>query len=249
MSDIRIVSVVLVVVLAGTVSAQVNMEDQRRSLSVNGISGDVKAAYALTLGNSELYVLGISPNAVWRLGKHQVFTVNELERVSSEDGSIINRGFSHLRYNFDLAPCFAFETFTQAQYDKSQDLVARYLAGAGLRVSFIRQEGLLFAVGVAGMFEYEELSAGDIARPVRSSNYVSVRLGEGNRLKLTATSYVQPAVSDWGDLRVLTEIELTVIIASDFSFTHSLSYRYDSEPPAGVKEYDLKLQNGLKLAF
>jgi len=246
---LRISVILLLVLAAASLSAQVNMEKERRALAGNGVSGDLGVTYSLILGNSELYELGLSPNAVWRLRRHQVFTINELERVSSDDGSIINKGFSHLRYNFDLARCFVYEAFAQAQYDKSRDLIARYLAGAGLRTKIIRRDGMLLALGITGMYEYEESSSGEITRLARSSDYISVKIDNGGRLILGATAYFQPAVSDWSDLRVLVEADLTATIAGNLAFTHSLSYRYDSEPPAGIKEYDLEIRNGLKLIF
>jgi hypothetical protein len=249
MDTFRIAITVFIILLAGVVSAQVNMEKERRGLATSGISGDIGVTYSLTLGNSELYELGITPNAVWRFQRHQIFTVNELERVSSGDGTIINKGFSHLRYNFDLTRIFVYEAFGQAQYDKSQDLTARYLAGTGLRIKIIRQDRILLAIGVTGMYEYEELSSGEITRLARSSYYISIKINDGDRLSLGATAYFQPAVSDWSDLRILTEVDLSVTIAGNIAFTHSLGYRYDSDPPAGIREYDLEIKNGLKFTF
>lgn len=246
---IRIFCLLLILLCAIPVSGQVNMEKARRGLETSGFSGDIGLTYALTLGNSELYLLGLSPNIVWRHRRHQIFTINELQRVSTDDGAIINKGFSHLRYNFDLGRLPVYEAFAQAQYDKSRDLTARYLAGTGLRLRIVQRESTTFAIGIAGIYEYEELSSGEITKLIRASDYLSFRLRSGDRLTISGTAYLQPAFSDFDDIRILLEANLAFGITGDLSFTHTLGYRYDSLPPPDIKEYDLSIKNGLSFMF
>lgn len=99
------------------------------------------------------------------------------------------------------------------------------------------------------MYEYEKLTSGVDSRTFRVSSYVSVSVRKADRFSVSSTTYVQPAADRIADIRVLNESELAVAISSFLSLTTTLSYRYDSEPPAGVKEYDLSLSQGLKVRF
>lgn len=228
---------------------QVNTEKLRRGLDEDGFAGGIEATYSITKGNSDLVEFGLAPGFVWRAGKHQTFMINELETASSDGGDLINKGFTHLRYNHELHSHWVYELFLQAQFDKSQDLTARYLAGSGMRLRLVRRELTQLAVGTTAMFEYEEIDSGEIIRIVRSSNYISFRAENPDRTTLSSTVYIQPKLSDANDIRILAEAALEINISKNLAFTNTLTYRYDSEPPEGIKEYDLKIKGGLKIIF
>jgi len=228
---------------------QVNTEKLRRGLDDDGFDGAVEAAYSVTKGNSDLVEFGLAPGFVWRSGKHQTFMINELETTSSDGADLINNGFSHLRYNYELHRRWVYEAFLQAQYNKSQDLVARYLAGSGVRLNLLRRNSTHGAVGITAMYEYEELDSGEITRIMRGSNYLSGRIERPEKWSLSATAYIQPRLSDWSDIRVLADLALDVGLSRHLSLTNTVGYRYDSEPPDGIKEYDLKVKGGLKIGF
>jgi hypothetical protein len=228
---------------------QVNTEKLRRGLDEDGFAGGVEAVYSITQGNSDLMVFGLMPGFVWRIGGSQIFMINELETASADGGDLINRGFSHLRFNYELHPSWVYELFLQAQYDKSQDLAARYLAGSGLRMRIIRKELTQLSVGVGAMFEYEEVDSGEITRIARGSNYISFRTEKPDRSAISSTVYIQPKFSDANDIRILGEAALELMISNNLAFTNTLVYRYDSEPTEDIKEYDLKIKGGLKVIF
>ncbi len=229
--------------------AQVNTERKRLCLEESGISGNIGVTYSVTMGNSELIEFGLKPSLVWRGGKHQVFMLNDLSIVSSDDEDSISEGFSHLRYNYDITQRIIYELFLQAQYDKSQDLEERYLSGSGLRLIIFDKERSVIAGGLTGMYEYEELSSGKNTEIFRGSFYLSTRINIADKLKFANTVYLQPELGDLDDYRILNEGEFSVSISENMSFTSSVKYRYDSEPPPGIKNYDLELKNGLKFKF
>jgi len=243
----KIISI-LFLLMAGSVSAQVNTEKMRLGLTESGMAGQLELNYSLVRGNSELTSVGFSPNLVWRQGSFQTFTLNNITRVEDEDNSIINKGFSHLRLNYFLSQKLIVEMFLQAQYDRSQDLSHRYLAGAGLRYLPVRKDSLLIALGVAAMFEQEQLSSGDKSDLIRSSNYLSVNLIR-NLLTISNTIYFQPALKDFKDARLLIQSSVEVRIVKNLSLTTSLHYFHDSRPPDGVRHYDLSMENGLSFSF
>jgi putative salt-induced outer membrane protein YdiY len=240
---------IILLMIAATACGQVNTEKSRMRLQRSGFSGHVGITYSITKGNSELVEFGLEPDIIYRSGKHQVFMLNSLSRITSDDESIINKGFTHLRYNYDLTARYIYEAFTQAQFDKSQDLNERYLAGTGIRIVHLRREKYLIANGIAGMYEYEKLKSGEVTKLFRGSFYLYMNIGTKDKVSFVNTIYIQPDMANLDDYRVLNEGELLFTITNRFAFTSSLKYRYDSQPPAGIKNYDLTMKNGLKFSF
>jgi putative salt-induced outer membrane protein YdiY len=240
---------IIVVMMASLAIAQVNTEKSRLKLQRSGFSGHMGFTYSITKGNSELVEIGLEPDFIYRSGKHQVFMLNSLSRITSDDQSIINKGFSHLRYNYDLTGRYIYEAFTQAQFDKSQDLNERYLVGTGIRIVHLRTPKYLIANGIAGMYEYEKLKSGEVSELFRGSFYLYANIGIEDKMSFVNTIYIQPDVSNLEDYRVLNEGELQFAITDSFAFTSTLKYRYDSQPPANIKHYDLAVKNGLKFSF
>jgi len=245
----KIKIIVIVLLAAASVYSQVNIENKRLGLIEPGISGSIDLSYSIARGNSELTEIGIGPNLIWRTWKHQIFMLNNLTRVSSNGGSIINKGFSHFRYNYDITKKYIYELFIQAQYDRSRDLEQRYLAGSGIRIITINREKFKMANGITGMYEYEELSSGEISKLIRGSFYMTLNFSNSDNISLTNTIYMQPSVENMDDYRVLNEGQVKVKITGHFSLTTSIQYRYDSKPPEGIENYDLGIKNGLEFSY
>ena len=234
---------------AGLAHTQVNIEKDRMRRRQSGVSGNVSLAMKLQRGNSELTEVDFDPRFVWKEGKHQMFSINNLSFVESDQGSIVNDGFSHLRYNYQLNGWLVAEAFLQGQYDRSQDLTQRYLIGGGWRFLTVRRTDIQLAIGLSAMHEHERLVSGQTSDLIRNSDYVSFGFQPKDRFSLTATTYFQPSTKDIGDLRVLTEVACTTSISKVVGMTSAVNYHYDSRPPAGVREYDLEFTSGFTLSF
>jgi putative salt-induced outer membrane protein YdiY len=248
-SGMRHFLIILVLFTSVSVSAQVNIEDKRLAREQSGLSGSVNFSIDLERGNSELTEIGVKPRLVLRAGRSQWFMLNSYSLVETDEASVVNEGFSHLRYNLSLSDLTVLEALTQYQYNREQDLQLRFLLGAGLRFELIEREKTSLAIGFTGMYEYEELEGGEIIRTPRNSDYVTIRIKRNEYLTLSNTVYVQPAFDDIGDFRVLDDLALTFSLSKWLALTLELSYRYDSEPPEGIKEYDLSLKNGVTVRF
>ena len=244
---LRIAMVILLI--APSVSSQVNVEDRRMSRQQSGLSGSVNLSIELERGNSELTEIGLRPRLVYRSGPSQWFMLNSYSFVETDEASVINEGFSHVRYNYDLTERLVLEALTQFQYNRSQDLRQRFLLGAGVRYELVNRTHTGVIAGATAMFEYEELESREIIRTPRNSDYLTIRLRASGTMTMRNTLYLQPAFDDPGDLRILDDFEMTVAISKWLGLTLALQYRYDSEPPAGIKEYDLSLKNGLTITF
>jgi len=229
--------------------AQVNVEDKRMERDASGLSGSINLSLELQRGNSELTKVGLKPRLVYRTGPSQWFILNSYSFVDTKQGSIVNEGFTHLRYNYSATDRIILEALTQVQYNREQDLRQRILVGAGLRFVLIDRQTASLAVGFTGMFEYEELVSRQIIRTPRNSDYVALRFTATDVLTLRNTIYVQPAFDDPNDIRILNDLEASISLSSWLATTISLDYRFDSQPPSDVKHFDLTLKNGLTVKF
>lgn len=244
-----LIGVSAVFLLPGASAAQVNTEGLRKDREQDGIAGRLGLLLAVTKGNSDFTELSVNPSLVARSDAHLLFSISEFSSVFADGNSVVNEGFSHLRYNYSLSRVVVYELFVQAQYDKSQLLSERYLAGTGIRLNLIDREKLEGAIGVSSMYEWETLTTGTSTDLVRSSNYVSMNFIHDKTLTLSSTLYIQPAWRDIGDMRVLAEVNVTFNISSLLGFTAEFDYRRDAQPPPGTKNYDFTLKNGITLRF
>lgn len=244
-----IMSSILFVLAAGPCFGQVNVEDQRLARDSSGFGGSINLSIEIERGNSDLTEIGLAPVFAYRSGPNLWFALNSYSFVEAEGGAVVNEGFSHLRYNYDLSRRVVPEMFVQLQYDREQQLERRNLLGGGIRVELVEIKGKALAVGLTAMYEYENLEGGESVHNARNSNYLATRLRINNTMTVSNTVYVQPVFDDWGDIRVLDDMQLSFAIARWLAMTLAVEYRYDSRPPEGVKEYDFSLKNGLKVLF
>jgi hypothetical protein len=240
---------ICVLLVATSLQAQVNTEKMRVLGLDSGLAGSVGATVSLERGNSDVTEAGATADFAYKVRRSALFWFNQGSWLYEGDKDLVNKGFSHLRYNLQLQPRWVFEAFGQAQYDRSQDLSHRYLIGAGLRFIPVQRTWGLVAVGVTPMFEFERLTTDENLETVRVSSYVSVAASRKGRYAITSTTYVQPSADRLGNIRVLNETELALSITSFLELTTTVNYRYDAEPPVDVKEYDLSLKQGLRVKF
>lgn len=244
-------AIILVLILVSAACyGQVNIEDKRMERESSGFSGSVNLSITLERGNSELTEVVGKPQLIFRAGRSQWLLLNSYSFVETDESSVVNEGFSHLRYNFNISSVVIIEALAQYGFDREQDLDSRLLIGSGLRFVVLEGGNAELALGVTGMYEREELvSTGELIETPRNSDYIAVRFAANDIVTLSNTVYVQPAFDDIGDIRVLDNLELSAALSTWLEITLSLEYRYDSEPPDDIKEYDLSLENGLAVRF
>lgn len=143
----------------------------------------------------------------------------------------------------------------QKEYNEFTLLKDRELAGGGLRVALVQEEDQNSSVniylGIGVMWEQEvlDLSPDEETEIYRSTNYISCRLKANDTTTLAATAYYQPDLEDSSDYRVIFDGTLAFKITRSLSFTFNINYRFDNEPPAGIKRYDTEITNGISLNF
>ncbi len=110
-------------------------------------------------------------------------------------------------------------------------------------------------MGLALFLEYERLDLPDTAvhddetTVVRASYFLTLRLVPNENLVITSTIYLQPALSDFGDLRTLANLRIATSVSDELDLTVSFDLRYDSGPPDLVSALDTSLRTGLRYTY
>lgn len=235
-------------------AAQVNTEAMR-SFDVDGFATTLGGDLLIESGNADLFELGLRTRFDYRRQRHYTFLNGQL-RYGEEGGATFkNRAFTHLRYNYQLAPWLIGEGFTQLQQDGFKLLQLRVLVGVGPRFRYVDTGSIGVFQGTTLMYEHENLNAGEVVghptalSVMRWSNYLNVRIRLTEQTSLISTMYVQPRLDAFGDVRLLHDAALAVALTQHLTFSTTLNLYYDSRPPDNLEDLDVELRNGIEIRF
>lgn len=246
---VRLLFFILHLATATAVYGQVNIESSRLpQSSEDGIYITSEIGYDVKRGNTDVTEMKLGLRADYIHGLHHTFLSSKYEYGESSNEDFKNAVYAHLRHTYMFLGFVGVEGFIQTQSSKFNDLRLRQLFGLGSRFEK-KTELFVFAVGMGGMLEYEELTTSENTDWVfRSTNYISARhkLGDKNSpIQAYAISYYQPLISEMLDFRVLADIGVEYSFYKTLVISNSFGYIYDTRPPLGVGKFDLS--NGFKL--
>ena len=254
LSGLRLL-IVLAAALPLPISAQVNVEALRRDDPPLGYSGTFGGDLAIRTGNVDFVQFGLNA----RLCK-VTETVTRLIVGNGGLGlvggsSFASSGLLHYRQTYQYNDLVSPEWWGQMNYDRPQLLNFRIVTGGGVRISFANGDWGQFGMGAALMLEDERLSLPDTAvhddhtTNLRGSSFLTLRLVPTERLVITSTTYLQPAVGNFGDLRTLANLRIATSVTDELDLTVSFDLRYDSGPPDGISALDTNLRTGLRYTY
>lgn len=235
--------------------AQVNIEALRRDDPPLGRSGSFGGDFTMRTGNVDFVQLGFS-------GRHYVVSEDLTTLIVGNGGiGLLGRsrfassGLLHYRRTYRWHDWISPEWYGQANYDRAQLLRFRLVGGAGLRTAVARGPWGQFGAGTALMLEHERLALSDSAlhprqtMVVRSSSFLTLRVTSGEGFVLTSTTYVQPDIQVFRDVRLLENLRLASSITESVALTVSFNVRYDSRPPDGIARVDTVLRTGVTYTY
>ncbi len=235
--------------------AQTNVEPLRTKLATKPLAAILEGNVSGSVGNVEGVVAGAAAQVGTAAGPHFGFVYGKADFARFGGKTTLSRSFAHARYNYQLTSRLWWEAFGQVQNDLFQRLRVRNLWGSGARYALYEGEAFHTFVGLAYMLEYELIDPpNDSYDPIdstaqRLSSYVSLSYAYKKIMNAGLTGYVQPRVDRPSDARVLVEGATSFTITPTLASKVSLTMRYDSEPPTGVRPYDLEIKNALTLTF
>ncbi len=238
--------------------SQVNVELLLDEEDKNGFYNSITLGSDLDAGNSKDWTFTNDLRSDWIQDRFYTFFVSYF-KYKEADGTVSTRkGHYHLRSILNYDKSIMPELFVQNNFDNGLNLSNRWVAGGGLRFGAIRitnhnDSNKVFNVdfGVGAMYEYEDYHSPDryTSRLIKSTNYINLYTCLNENTNLQFITYYQFSVKRFVDRVLLADIIFEVKISKHFSFSTNLHYRYDNEPPPGLKNYDLELINGIIIKF
>ncbi len=237
-------------------SAQVvNVLNEVPRNPTQGIGGQLGLSANWRSGNSQVLDLAASATAHYRRGRHLVFLSARVDYGVKSSERYVSKDIEHLRYRIHAWGPLAFEALVQHDRDEFRRRELRMVMGAGPRLVAWNDETMGWALGVTYLPELVQLGESDTADSGQSdwthrlSGYSSVRLSIGKRLQLDHTLFGQPALGDWLNVRVLSELGFAIRLAKHLQLRLAYSLQVDTEPPDTVRPADAQRKTTLKLVW
>ena len=247
---------VLIAALPGLpAAAQINIERLRLEGDEQGLNGSATVAMTFQTGNAEKRRGDGKVRLDLLLPESHSFLILSGDFDWTAGSSVSNKGLAHVRHIHQPGARVSPEAFGQINYDKSRSLDLRALVGAGARVVLTEKDRGRASLGLAYMFEQEELGLPPGSTHPhetshhRASSFLALSFEPRPGLALASTSYVQPRLDDFSDVRVLSQSQLAVQLLGPLSMDVTLNLAYDADPPGETESLDVALRTGIGIRF
>jgi putative salt-induced outer membrane protein YdiY len=212
--------------------------------------GAANLGLALTSGNSDTtnIAFGLALERATLRDKTSLYAAALYARDSTEEESrtTANALRGGMRYDRDISRKWFGYGFTDLESNKLQDLNLRLVFGGGLGYHAIRSERAELDI-LGGVDWNKEYFEGDLndrsSAELQLGQTLSWRLG--SRAALKEQFFVFPNLSEGGKYRLNFDTTLATDITRWIGWQLTLSDRYLSNPPEGLKKNDLLLTTGL----
>src|SRR6266481_4731680 len=232
-------------------------------------SGMFDLGLSLTEGNSSTSALTIAGKAARVVPKNKLtfYYTQVYARDSNQSPALTTANSIHggVRDDFNLrAKLYAFG-FTDFDEDALQNLDLRNVLGGGLGSHIIMTKNAQFDVFGGASFDQEYFASYTIANPApppalllepsQSRHSAEIVAGESLSMKLGPRTTLSeqftffPNLSSVGDYRTTLDANVTTELKTWLGWQVTISDRYISDPPIGLKGNDFLLSTGLRLTF
>ena len=248
---------VLLLFCCSPLMAQVNIftgETMRQMRLESGLYNSIALDLTYRSGNTDFLTTRTRFRSDYLTEVYHAFIFGSLQQGRKDDVFFINKGMAHARIIRNLTQHVLFESFVQKQFNDSILLSDRNLVGGGVRFASHRRDSKLnLYLGIGAMWEHERINDKNrgamTTRVVRSTNYINWTGQLDERVTTSATGYYQVYVRRFQDYRILFEGSITFRLTTKLSFPLRVNFRYDSEPPTGIRKHDVEIFNGLRYTF
>jgi Protein of unknown function, DUF481 len=231
----------------------VNVEDRRIRLgdSLHWL-GKADFGFNLIQNTQQFLTASAAVQLEYKAQKHFVLALTAYNLAKSANQNILNDGFQHLRYNYDITEKTVWEVYAQGQYNERVRLRVRTLAGTGFRFKVARKKTRRLYFGVS--YFYEQTQFKDATAPFhnhRLSFYTAFSQKIGTTGRFASTTYFQPILTDLGNMRWASDNSLLIPLSKKCSFRANLNLIYDTDPrlPVTVPDLIYAWTNGVRLEF
>jgi Protein of unknown function, DUF481 len=231
----------------------VNVEDRRLRLgdSVHWL-GKADVGFNLIQNTQQFLTASAAVQLEFKEKKHFVLSLTAYNLAKSSTQDILNDGFQHLRYNYDVTDRIVWEAYTQAQYNERIRLRLRSLGGTGFRFKILRATKSKLYLGASYFYEHTRFrdTTTDFVNH-RLSFYVSFSSKISANARFASTTYFQPILTHLNSQRWASDNALVLPLSKKIAFRVNLNLTYDTDPrlPESVPDLIYAWTNGIRLEF
>ncbi|RME81855.1 MAG: DUF481 domain-containing protein, partial [Zetaproteobacteria bacterium] len=228
--------------IVNTADAIVDPESEgasrRLALSLSGMEGNTKRQ---TVNAAFAWIEASDPDFLYASVR--------IAEGQSRGQTDLRRRFAHLRYRKTLDERWAPEAFAQVERDPFARLAERWLMGGGLRWTAAASANARAYLGLGMFYEAERYAPGQgptRAHAWRLNLYAVARTQFGHDAQADFVGFVQPALRDPADVRVLAIASLRTKATETLDLRLSATEKWDAKPPPGVLRSDLSYTAALE---
>ena len=244
---------VLLLAFPAGAGAQTILNTERFQLDeVDGAHASGEISLSFRSGNAQVLDASVSGTAGTLAGRHWPRVFFGTRYLSTRKSSVLDAQFLQLRYSYVLAPAARTFHFLQAQKNETLLLRSRWLIGTGARTVLLASGRGALDLGTGLMGEWETLDPGRLGMDedrrtatLRMANLLVFSWEADGGPEILNILYVQPDLSEFGDVRILNDLGLTAPVTERIGLTVSLEWRRDSRPPAALGKDDLRLSTSI----
>ena len=215
----------------------VNVEKKRKN--TKGFQATIGLDFNIKNNGNRIIELANSVDLQYAHKAHTIIFLNNIKLLNIDQGSFINNGFQHLRYNYTIkdSSFLTLEAFGQYQYNEQKLLQKRIISGGGPRFAVFRKKNFSLYIAPLAMFEHELYtdSAHTKTNLIRLDSYTNLRFNINNFVSLNHITYFQPAFSDFKDYRISSETGIRFNISKHLAYNVSYAFDYDNQPPESIR--------------
>ncbi|NPA67115.1 MAG: DUF481 domain-containing protein [Chlorobi bacterium] len=214
----------------------VNIEKRRKN--VNGIQLTTGLDFNIKNNGKQIIEIKNTADIQYKHNAHTFIFLNDLKLLDIDNGSFVNSGFQHLRYNYNVkdSSFLTLEAFGQHQYNEQKLLTKRILAGGGPRFAIARKKNFSFYAAPLAMYEHEQLSDSfnTESNVIRLDAYTNIHFKINELVYLGYIMYYQPRFTDMSDYRLSSEASLNFTVTKHLGYKAVFAFDYDNRPPENI---------------
>ena len=250
MKYLAFVTLVFCLLYPNTSFGFLNIESLRQSKNyTEKFKGSTQLGVSDANGNVNKTILSLSSLNMINLGKSNYIVLGSYNYGKSTGVEDVNDGHLHFRYTRNLGSGLFLELFQQTEFDKFQDLNARYLFGAGARQRLFEKTKHALCLGAGAFYEKEELQDSPNQNNPRGNIYLSYVFSKPDEYSASVVTYYQPNTERLSDHRVRLNLGIESYFGENFVQQWEYSLSRDSAPPAGVQRTDSKVTAQIGITY
>ncbi len=218
-----------------------------------GWAGELRFNGSLNKYRDRILKLGNATNAAYFSRRHTYLLLNSIDLVNIDGSSVVSNGHFHLRGTFFRAGPWSPELFTQFQYNANLGMNGRFLAGGGMRYTFLDREDISGHISTGLMFEKERWDRQDESTLqtdlLKSTSNVVIRGNINPQTQLLLIGYYQARPDSYFEPRIISENQLNIRMGNRITFAVSFVLNYDSSPVIDIPELTYELKNGIVISL